>query len=380
MKTQNKDYYNILGISKDATQEDISKAYKKLAMKYHPDRQVNKPEADKKDAEEKFKTISEAYEILGNKEKRTQYDAMRNGGQSFHGFGNFQNVDDIFNFATNFNFANNSGFANPFGFKNNANFNQQKNGADLQIHLDISFKEAIFGIIKEFDIMVDNVCPNCKGTGAEDNNSYVVCDQCNGTGTLTQQHGFFQISSTCPKCGGQGHIVIKCCKTCNGEKTVKQSVRIKLKIPAGINNGSKLRIAGSGQAGINGGKNGDLYCIIGVKKSDIFTRNNLDLITTSYISPITASLGGEVEVYTPYEIVKIKIPVGTTSGKQFRVQRKGIKTADKIGDLYVNIIIEPLVNLTKKQKSILDELNKTLVLDNLQQTQMHNKQIKKEFN
>ena len=381
---QNNDYYNILGISKNATKEDISKAYKKLALKYHPDRQVNKPEKDKKEAEEKFKTISEAYEVLSNDEKRKQYDMMGNGGQS-SGFGNFREADDIFSkFASQF-----GGFGGMHGFRNSTfssytnqapDPNGPEDGADVQIALDVSFKESLFGVVKEFDINVEDVCHTCHGTGTADGKEFAKCTYCNGTGMMQQQHGHMLIQQTCPYCHGHGYANSNPCPTCYGSKRNPKRKHVSIKIPAGVQNGSKLRVAGGGQTGIKGGKNGDLYCVLKVQNSDLFKRQDYDLFTTLYVSPITASIGGDAEVYTPYGTIKIKIPAGTMTGKQLRVPGKGLKTPNVVGDLYLNVEIEPLVNLTNQQKDLLKAFNTTVTAKNLQKSEERRKQLQHMFN
>lgn len=375
----NNDYYSILGVSKDASQDEISKAYKKLAMKFHPDKQVGKTDAQKKAAEEKFKTISEAYETLGSKEKREKYDMMGSGCQSA-GFGDFRDQDDVFShFASHFGgFGSMPGFGHdPFGtYAHEApDPNSPEDGADIQIRLDVSFKESLFGVVKEFDINVEDVCHTCNGTGTADGKGFAKCLHCNGTGMMQQSHGNMFIQSTCPYCHGQGYSNSNRCPTCYGSKRNPKRKHISVKIPAGVHDGTKLRIANAGQSGIKGGRNGDLYCILKVQSSELFKRKGQDLFTTLYVSPIVASIGGDAEVYTPYGKIKIKIPAGTTSGKQLRIPKKGVKTSNLTGDLYLDVQIEPLVNLTKEQKDLLKAFNATVTSKNLQKSEEYYKQL-----
>lgn len=379
-----KDYYDILGVSRTATEDEIKKAFRKISKENHPDMQVGKSDAEKKAAEAKFKEASEAYDTLSNKEKREKYDMMGNGGQS-SGFGNFREADDIFSkFASQF-----GGFGGMHGFRDSAfssytnqapDPNGPEDGADVQIALDVSFKESLFGVVKEFDINVEDVCHTCNGTGTADGKGFAKCPYCNGTGMMQQSHGNMFIQSTCPYCHGQGYSNSNPCPTCYGSKRNPKRKHVSIKIPAGVQNGSKLRVAGGGQTGIKGGRNGDLYCVLRVQNSDLFKRQGYDLFTTLYVSPITASIGGDAEVYTPYGTIKIKIPAGTTTGKQLRVPGKGLKAPNVVGDLYLNIEIEPLVNLTNEQKDLLKAFNATVTAKNLQKSEERRKQLQHMFN
>ena len=305
-----KDYYDILGVSRTATEDEIKKAFRKISKENHPDMQVGKSDAEKKTAEAKFKEASEAYDTLSNKEKREKYDMMGNGGQS-SGFGNFREADDIFSkFASQFgSFGGMHGFRNS-AFSSYANQapdpNGPEDGADIQIVLDVTFKESLFGVVKEFDINIEDVCHTCNGTGTADGKGFAKCPHCDGTGMIQQSHGHMFIQSTCPYCHGQGYSNSNPCPTCFGSKRNQKRKHVSIKIPAGIQNGSKLRVAGNGQTGIKGGRNGDLYCILRVQNSELFKRQGSDLFTTLYVSPIIASIGGDAEVYTPYGTIKIK--------------------------------------------------------------------------
>lgn len=377
----NKNYYDILGVSRTATEDEIKKAFRKISKENHPDMQVGKSDAEKKAAEARFKEASEAYDTLSSKEKREKYDMMGSGSQNFD---SFREADDVFStFASHFGFGGMHGFGgSPFSnaAREAPNPNGPEDGADIQIRLDVSFKESLFGVVKEFDINVEDVCHTCNGTGTADKNGFSKCPHCNGTGMMQQSHGNMFIQSTCPYCHGQGYSNFNPCPTCGGSKRNPKRKHISVKIPAGVHDGTKLRIANAGQSGIKGGRNGDLYCILKVQSSELFKRQGNDLLTTLYISPIVASIGGDVDVYTPYGNVKIKIPAGTVSGKQLRVPRKGVKTDTMQGDLYLNVEIEPLVNLTKEQKDLLKTFNATVSAKNLQKSEERRKQLQQMFN
>lgn len=379
-----KDYYDILGVSRTATEDEIKKAFRKISKENHPDMQVGKSDAEKKAAEARFKEASEAYDTLSSKEKREKYDMMGNGGQS-SGFGDFRDKDDIFSHFTGHfgGFGGMPGFGgDPFGAhtREAPDPNGPEDGADVQIKLDVSFKESLFGVVKEFDINVEDMCHTCNGTGTADGKGFAKCPHCNGTGMIHQSHGSMFIQSTCPYCRGQGYTNANPCPTCYGSKRNPKRKHISIKIPAGVYDGAKLRVAGAGQSGIKGGRNGDLYCILRVQNSDLFKRQGSDLFTTLYVSPITASIGGDAEVYTPYGTIKIKIPAGTVSGKQLRVPGKGVKAIERTGDLYLDVEIEPLVNLTKEQKDLLKAFNATVTAKNLQKSEERRKQLQKMFN
>ena len=379
-----KDYYDILGVSRTATEDEIKKAFRKISKENHPDMQVGKSDAEKKAAEARFKEASEAYDTLSSKEKREKYDMMGSGGQS-SGFGNFRDQDDIFShFTSHFGgFGGMPGFGgDPFGAhtREAPDPNGPEDGADVQIMLDVTFKESLFGVVKEFDINVEDMCHTCNGTGTADGKGFAKCPHCNGTGMIHQSHGSMFIQSTCPYCRGQGYSNSNPCPTCYGSKRNPKRKHVSIKIPAGVYDGAKLRVAGAGQSGIKGGRNGDLYCILRVQNSDLFKRQGPDLFTTLYVSPITASIGGDAEVYTPYGTIKIKIPAGTVSGKQLRVPGKGVKAVERTGDLYLDVEIEPLVNLTKEQKDLLKAFNATVTAKNLQKSEERRKQLQKMFN
>ena len=379
-----KDYYDILGVSRTATEDEIKKAFRKISKENHPDMQVGKSDAEKKAAEARFKEASEAYDTLSSKEKREKYDMMGSGGQS-SGFGDFRDQDDVFShFASHFGgFGGMPGFGHdPFGThtREAPDPNGPEDGADVQIMLDVTFKESLFGVVKEFDINVEDVCHTCNGTGTADGKGFAKCPHCNGTGMMHQSHGSMFIQTTCPYCHGQGYSNSNPCPTCYGSKRTPKRKHVNIKIPAGVYDGAKLRVSGGGQSGIKGGRNGDLYCILRVQKSDLFKRTGSDLFTTLYVSPITASIGGDAEVYTPYGTIKIKIPAGTVSGKQLRVPGKGVKAPERTGDLYLDVEIEPLVNLTKEQKDLLKAFNSTVTAKNLQKSEERRKQLQRMFN
>ena len=375
----NKDYYSILNVSKNATDDEIKKAFRKLSMQYHPDRQVGKTEAEKKTAEEKFKEISEAYDTLGDKDKRQKYDMFGSSGST--------SADDdmMSRFASQFGrfgFGFEDMFGgSPFGrTRSTPDPNSPEDGADVQINLNVTFKESLFGVVKEFDIDVEEPCNACNGTGTADGKGLKKCSHCNGTGMFTQVHGRMMVQSTCSYCQGQGYMNSSPCQKCHGSRRCTKMKHVSLKIPAGVHNGSRLRIAGSGQSGLKGGKSGDLYVQLRVEESKLFQRNGYDLYTDLYISPIIASIGGDADVYTPYGTIKIKIPAGTIAGKQLRVPNKGIKTSTANGDLILNVQIEPLVNLSKEQKDLLKAFNNTVSAKNLQVSEQRRKELQQMFN
>lgn len=372
-----KDYYSILGVAKNATEDDIKKAFRKISKENHPDLQTGKTDAEKKAAEAKFKEAAEAYETLSNKEKRQDYDMRQNGDPDFGAF--FRSKSSMFN-----DVFNNGGFSfthhfntNPFGPENNSSYdpNGPESGKNVQIKLDVTFNESLFGVTKEFDIDIEDVCPGCNGTGAANGHKIEKCPHCNGTGMFTQQHGNIFMQSTCMYCHGEGYHNDHPCGTCYGSKRVSKKKHIVVNIPAGVDTGTKLKDPGKGQSGLKGGKNGDLFIIVNVQQSDLFKRNGLNLMTKVYLSPILASIGGKQDVYTPYGTSTIKIPVGTYNGQVFRLAGKGIKAKSGIGDLYVEVELEPLVNLTSDQVKLLDSLNQTITMHNLKKSEQLNKKL-----
>ena len=367
-----RDYYEVLGVAKTATADEIKSAYRKLAMKYHPDRNPGD-----KAAEEKFKEAAEAYDVLHDAEKRQRYDqfghaAFQNGGGA-GGFGGFgaggMSMDDIFSmFGDVFGGRGGGGggfggFSDFFGGgRRREDPNGPRPGDDMNYRLDIDFDEALFGTEKEIDLTLPGACPDCHGTGAAEGSKRVTCHTCGGRGVVMGGGGFLRIQQTCPNCGGEGTIIEKPCRKCRGTGHVNEKRHIALKIPAGVDNGSRLRLSGKGGAGLRGGPNGDLYVVIGVRESDIFERDGQELGIDIPISPVTAALGGEVEVPTPEGVATLKIPAGTPNGKLYRLRGKGVPSlrGGGAGDLTVRLVIEVPTNLDRKQRAALEEFQKTV--------------------
>lgn len=363
-----RDYYDVLGVSKDADDKALKSAYRKLAVKYHPDKQNGKSDSEKKDAEEKFKEISEAYEVLSDKDKRAQYDQFGFDGPSqtsefdVHDFMRRHGsmFEDMMGGMGGFSFS-----FDPFGHHSRSHQrafdpNQPEDGSDIQLDTDISFRQSCFGYTKDFDLHLQKECPDCHGTGYDPSSKPEACSYCQGSGMLTQQQrtpfGMQIIQTVCPHCHGQG-ISAKRCSRCHGEKRIPDIKHISVKIPAGIDDGQKLRVIGKGQCGCCGGQNGNLFLNIRIIPSDIFSRRGLDIILDDYpLSPLTATFGGKVEVPTLKGFKKLTIPAETKSGQTFRIPKQGI---DGRGDFYVIVKIEPFSGLTNEQKKILHELEKT---------------------
>ena len=365
---EKRDYYEVLGVAKDATADQIKSAYRKLAMKYHPDRNPDNPEA-----KEKFTEVSEAYEVLSNPEKRQRYDQFGHQGVNFgpggfdfgRDFSHFQDVDlnDILNSFFG-GAGGGGGFSSFFGGgrrqSRQADPNASKRGDDLTYRLDIDFDEAIFGSERTIDLTIPGQCPECHGTGAAAGSRRVTCTTCRGSGVVIGGSGWFQVRQTCPTCGGEGSVIEKPCRHCRGAGQVATPAHISLKIPAGVDTGSRLRLSGKGAGGLRGGENGDLYVLIGVRESDIFERDGLDLMVDIPVSPILAALGGTVEVPTPEGAAQLKIPAGTPNGKVFRLRGKGVPNlrGGFAGDLDARIIFEVPANLDRKQRAALEDFQK----------------------
>ena len=351
-----RDYYETLGVAKNASDEDIKKAYRKLAMKHHPDR--NQGDSAKA-AEEKFKEAKEAYEMLSDPQKRSAYDQFGHAG-----------VDPNMRSGMGDNFG--GGFAEAFGDIFGDMFGQGRGrgaggrqvyrGSDLSYAMEITLEEAARG--KEAQIRIpswDN-CATCHGSGAKPGTQAKTCSTCQGGGSVQIRQGFFSVQQTCPHCRGSGKIISDPCSACSGQGRVKKQKTLEVKIPAGIDDGMRIRSSGNGEPGMNGGPPGDLYIEIRISKHDIFERDGDDLHCTVPIGMVTAALGGEIEVPTLSGKVSINIPEGTQSGKQFRLRDKGIKgvRSSQAGALYCHIVVETPVKLTEHQRKLLKELDESL--------------------
>jgi len=358
MAAAKKDYYEVLGVNRDAGDEEIKKSFKKLAMKFHPDRNPDNPKA-----EESFKEAKEAYEILSDEQKRAAYDQYGHagvdqsmGGGGFSGF-NSGNFSDAFGDI----------FGDIFGGGGGGR-NQRSNvyrGADLRYNLEISLEDAAKGTETKIRIPVQTNCETCHGSGARPGTSPVTCTTCNGHGQVRMQQGFFSVQQTCPKCHGSGKMVKEPCPTCHGGGRVKQNKTLNVKIPAGVDEGDRIRLSGEGEAGVNGGPTGDLYVVVHLKEHAIFQREGANLHCEMPISFSTAALGGEIEVPTLDGAAKMKIPSETQTGSVFRLRGKGIKPlrSSEHGDLMVHVVVETPVRLTEKQKELLREFESSTQAD-----------------
>jgi molecular chaperone DnaJ len=363
-----KDYYEILGISKGSSEAEIKKAYRKAAMKYHPDKFSNASEDEKKEAESKFKEVNDAYQVLSDSQKKSQYDrfghaAFEQGGAGgaggFGGFGGFGS-DDMGDIFSSF-FGGGGGFGGQSTRRKTV-----QPGADLRYSVEISLEEASKGIEKHIKYEKNGKCHTCKGTGAEPGAGMQTCSKCNGHGSVRQTQrtmlGNFETVVECDQCNGKGEIPKKKCKNCGGTGIEREVVEKTVKIPAGIDNGQRLRLSGMGEASPTGGPEGDLYIYVKVKPHSVFERIDDDLICEIPISYAHATLGGDFEIPTIDGKLKMKIPGGTQNGKVFRLKDKGMPNTRGYGrgDQLVKIMIEVPTNLNDKQKELLEAFDKSL--------------------
>ena len=351
-----RDYYEVLGVPKNATEEEIKKSYRKLAMKHHPDR--NQGDGAKA-AEEKFKEAKEAYEMLSDAQKRAAYDQHGHAGVDPNA-GGFRGGENMGGFADAFGDI----FGDIFGGGGRRGGGGQLvyRGNDLSYAMEITLEEAANGKDTQIRIPSWENCDTCGGSGAKPGTKAKTCTTCNGSGTVHMRQGFFSVQQTCPHCQGTGKIIPEPCTSCNGAGRIKKQKTLEVKIPAGINEGMRIRSAGNGEPGTNGGPAGDLYIEIRIKQHDIFERDGDDLHCTVPISVVTASLGGTIEVPTLAGKVEIELPEGTQHGKTFRLRGKGIKgiRSSYPGDLYCHITIEIPIKLTEHQRKLLKELDDSL--------------------
>ena len=344
-----RDYYEVLGVNRDAGDDEIKKAYRKLAMKFHPDRNP-----DNKDAEEKFKEAKEAYEMLSDPQKKAAYDRYGHAGvdPSMGAGPGAQGFEGGFADAFGDIFGDLFGGGGGRGGRSNV-----YRGADLRYNLEITLEEAARGAEKTIRIPTVEECGTCHGSGAKPGTQPKPCPTCNGHGQVRVQQGFFSIQQTCPKCHGSGKIIPDPCRDCGGAGRTKKQKTLEVKIPAGIDEGMRLRHAGHGEPGVNGGPPGDLYVEIHIRKHAVFERDHDDLHCEMPISITTAALGGEIEIPTLEGMARLKIPAETQSGKVFRLRGKGIKNVRSHvhGDLMCHVVVETPVSLTERQKELLRE-------------------------
>lgn len=350
-----RDYYEILGLNKDSSQDEIKRAYRKLAKKYHPD------VSSEKNAEEKFKEVQKAYEVLSDDDKKAAYDRFGHAGVDGSssgfgagGFGGFSDVSDIFEQFFG------GGFSGGSSRKNTG----PRKGEDIRIKMTISFEEAVFGTSKEINISRDEECTRCGGTGAKSRSDISTCSKCNGHGVVNTVQstilGRVQTQSVCPVCGGKGKVIKNKCTECRGEGKKRNTSKIKISIPEGIDDGQQIRLSGKGNAGVNGGPTGDLYVYFNVKQDDFFIREENNIYCELPITFSQAALGAEVEIPTIHGKVKFTIPSGTQSTTKFKLRNKGVKSlrSNSFGDQYVLIKVITPKNLNAKQKALFEELSK----------------------
>lgn len=368
-----RDYYEVLGVEKNADDQTIKKAFKRLAMKYHPDR--NKEPG----AEEKFKEINEAYAILSDTQKRAAYDQYgfagvdpnQGAGGFGGGFGGGADFGDIFGDI----------FGDMFGGRARGGRRQQQQGRSLEQVVTITLEEAVKGVKKEITVDTSVACEKCGGSGAKNGSGKKTCAHCQGTGVIQMRQGFFAVQQECPKCHGTGTVIENPCPDCHGEGRVSKRIKVDVVIPAGVDTGNRLRLQGKGEAGRNGAPAGDLYIVIQVKPHQIFERDGTDLHIEVPISFATAALGGKVEVPTLDGKINITIKEGTQSGSIMRVPNRGIKQlgSSHIGHLYCHIIVETPINLSEKQKEILRDFEKSMKGDSSSSPEVNHQPKKKTF-
>ena len=352
-----RDYYKVLELPRTATEADLKKAYRRLAMKYHPDRNP-----DDKDAEEKFKEAKEAYEVLTDAQKRAIYDqhghdgiaAANQGGPAGGGFGG-ADFGDIFGEV----------FGDIFGGGRRGGRSQVFRGADLRYELELELPQAVFGHTTEIEIPRLMECETCHGSGAAKGSSPTNCDQCGGSGQVRISQGIFQLQQPCNRCRGTGRIVKNPCDTCLGQGRIRRTRKLSVKVPAGVSTGDRIRLGGEGEAGRNGGPPGDLYIEMNVKPHPIFEREGDDLSCEVPVSFATAVLGGAVNVPTLEGEVSLKIPTETQSGRVFRLRDKGVKPVrgGERGDLFCRVVVETPVNLSAEQRELLKKFDQSLRSD-----------------
>lgn len=346
-----RDYYEVLSVGRDASEREIKKAYKRLAMKFHPDRNP-----DDKTAEASFKEVKEAYEILTDSDKKAAYDQFGHAGvdpnRGGGGFGGNADFGDVFGDV----------FGDIFGGGRRGGQRQAARGSDLRYNLELSLEEAVKGLTKELRIPKLTTCDSCDGSGAKKGTSPTTCGTCHGQGQVQMRQGFFAVQQACPTCHGRGKIIKDPCNKCHGEGRVEKSKTLSVKIPAGVDNGDRIRLSGEGEAGEYGAPPGDLYVQVSVREHSIFVRDGNNLYCEVPISFGKAALGGEIEVPTLDGKVNLKIPSETQTGRMFRMRGKGVKSvrSHAVGDLLCKVVMETPVKLNERQKELLREFDETL--------------------
>jgi molecular chaperone DnaJ len=358
-----RDYYEVLGVKRDASEQEIKKAYRRVAMKYHPDRNP-----DDKTAEEKFKEASEAYEVLSDAKKRGAYDQYGHdavsGNAGAGGFGGGANFSDIFGDV----------FGDIFGGGGAGRSRGPARGSDLRYNLDVDLEQAVKGTETKIRIPTLVICEPCNGSGAKKGSTPVTCTTCGGVGQVRMQQGFFSVQQTCPNCRGKGKMISDPCSSCHGQGRVEETKTLSVKVPPGVDTGDRIRLGGEGEAGPDGGPPGDLFVQINVREHKIFERDGKHLYCEVPISFVDAALGGELEVPTLDGRVKLKIPEETQTGKLFRLRGKGVTPVrgGATGDLLCRVVVETPVNLTKSQKELMRQLQESFEKEDNQQSPRKN--------
>lgn len=356
MTKDKRDYYEILGVSRTATESELKSAYRKLALQFHPDRNPGNAEA-----EEKFKEASEAYGVLSDADKRAAYDRFGHAGLNGGGFGGgFQTTVDINEIFGDF-------FGDIFGTSSGGRSRTRaRQGGDLREDLSLTFEEAVFGVKKQIKIRRNEVCEECRGTGTQPGKAAVTCPDCGGRGQVRFQQGFFSVARSCGKCGGTGQIIKDPCMACKGHGRLQKERSLEVQVPPGVEDGTRIRYAEQGDAGVYGGPAGDLYVVLHVGEHAFFERENENLFCVVPISFPQAALGAEITVPTLYGDHKLKVPDGTQTGTRFRIKGKGVPILNSTGkgSLYVEVRVETPEKLSKRQRELLQELESLSAIDN----------------
>lgn len=348
---EKQDYYELLGVKKESSQEEIKKAFRKMALKYHPDRNPD----NKEEAEKKFKQVAEAYEVLSDPKKRSQYDQFGHAGMGGFTSRGFSSVEDIFDIFGDV-FEGDGLFSSFFG--GGRSRRRRSRGVSLRVEVAISFKESASGTERTIDLKANDLCPKCSGSGAK-KGGVTTCATCNGRGEVVQSQGFFALRSACPRCNGEGKIIKNPCSNCRGSGMVKKDKEIKVKIPAGIENGTRLRLSGEGEPSRDGTGKGDLYCDVFVTPDPVFDRYGLDVVCELPLSLSQATLGASIKIPTIVNgPVKLKIPPHTKSGQIFRMKKMGFPDmgGHLRGNQLVRVMIEPPEKPSKEQTKLIKEL------------------------
>lgn len=355
---QKRDYYEVLGVGRNASEQELKSAYRKLALQYHPDRNP-----DNKEAEEKFKEAAEAYSVLSDAEKRGAYDRYGHQGLQASGYSGFDP-----NAFTDFSdiLGDFFGFGDIFGGGGGRRRNRPQRGEDVRYDLEISFADSLRGMNAEIQVPQMTECPHCHGSGADPRDGLVTCPVCHGRGEQVYQQAFLSVRRTCSQCGGRGKVVRRVCGECRGEGYIRRERKLKITVPAGVETGMRLRLAGEGQPGVNGGPPGDLYVVLKVKEDPVFERNQNDLHCTIPVNIAQAALGCQVHLLTYDGLQEVNIPAGTQPGGQVRLRGLGVPVVNGSGrgDLFVHVDVRVPQKLTRDQRKLLEELRDTLPAEN----------------